>query len=84
MELLRRLEAEARERLPEAVFDYFAGGAGDEQTLADNGAAWRRVWIRPRMMVDVAAVDTACVLPGTELALPILVAPMAAQRLLHP
>jgi 4-hydroxymandelate oxidase len=84
MELLRKLREQARERLPESSFDYFDGGAGDEQTLADNEAAWRRVWIRPRVMVDVSAIDPSCTLLGQELALPILLAPMAAQRLLHP
>jgi 4-hydroxymandelate oxidase len=84
MELIRTLEAEARARLPEPCFDYFAGGAGDEQTLAENPAAWRKVWLRPRAMVDVSRVDTACSVLGCDLALPVLLAPMAAQRLLHP
>jgi isopentenyl diphosphate isomerase/L-lactate dehydrogenase-like FMN-dependent dehydrogenase len=83
MELLRKLESRARELLPEPSFDYYAGGAGDEQTLADNVAAWRRLWLRPRVMVDVSAVDTSCELLGERLDLPILLAPMAAQRLLH-
>ena len=84
MELLRKLREQARERLPETSFDYFDGGAGDEQTLADNEVAWRRLWIRPRTMVDVRAVDPSCALLGCELSAPILLAPMAAQRLLHP
>ena len=67
-----------------AHYDYFAGGAGDEQTLAENAAAWRRVWIRPRVMVDVSTIDTSCTLLGRRLELPVLLAPMAAQRLLHP
>ena len=84
MDLLGILEEQARELLPRAYFDYFAGAAGDEQTLAENAAAWRRVWIRPRVMVDVSAVDTSCELLGRRLALPLLLAPMATQRLLHP
>jgi 4-hydroxymandelate oxidase len=84
MELLRKLRAQARELLPESSFDYFDGGAGDEQTIADNEAAWRRLWIRPRVMVDVRAVDPSCALLGSDLAAPILLAPVAAQRLLHP
>lgn len=83
MQMLGKLEARTRELVPEAHFDYFAGGAGDEQTLAENVAAWRRVWIRPRVMVDVTSVDTSCELLGRRLALPLLLAPMAAQRLLH-
>jgi 4-hydroxymandelate oxidase len=84
VELLRALEQAARERLDPAVYDYYAGGAGDEQTLADNVAAWRRVWLRPRALVDVSAADPATELLGHRLALPVLLAPMAAQRLLHP
>ncbi|CAN5521653.1 alpha-hydroxy acid oxidase [soil metagenome] len=84
MELLRSLEAKARGRLQEAYADYYAGGAGDEQTLAENVAAWRKLWIRPRVMVDVSTVDTTCTLLGQRLALPLLLAPVAAARLLHP
>ena len=84
MELLRSLEAKARGRLQEAYADYYAGGAGDEQTLAENAAAWRKLWIRPRVMVDVSTVDTTCTLLGQRLALPLLLAPVAAARLLHP
>lgn len=83
MRLLGELEARARERLPRAHYDYFAGGAGDERTLAENAQAWRRIWLRPRVMVDVGAIDTTCTLLGRNLALPLLLAPMAAQRLLH-
>ena len=83
MELLRRFEADARERLPSSYFDFFAGGAGDEQTLAENLLAWRKAWLRPRVMVDVATVDTTCTLLGERLALPVLLAPMSMQRLLH-
>ena len=84
MHLLGELEASARELLDVAHYDYFAGGAGDEQTIAENALAWRKLWIRPRVMVDVSAVDTSCTLLGRRLALPVLLAPMAAQRLLHP
>ena len=83
MHLLGDLEAQARELLDVAHYDYFAGGAGDEQTIAENAAAWRKLWIRPRVMVDVSSVDTSCTLLGRRLELPVLLAPMAAQRLLH-
>ncbi len=84
MHLLGELEARARELLDVAHYDYFAGGAGDEQTIAENAAAWRKLWIRPRVMVDVSVVDTSTTLLGRRLALPVLLAPVAAQRLLHP
>ena len=84
MHLLRDLEARARARLPPAVHDYYAGAAGDERTLTENVEAWQRVWLRPRALVDVGAVDPAIELLGHRLAAPVLLAPVAAQRLLHP
>ncbi|WP_164008911.1 alpha-hydroxy acid oxidase [Pyxidicoccus trucidator] len=78
------LEAEARARLPEAVFDYFAGGAGEESTLADNTVAWARVRLRPRVLRDVSSVSTTTELLGTPLASPVLVAPTAFHSLAHP
>ena len=40
---LDELEAKARELLPQDVYDYVAGGAVDELTMADNRAAWDRI-----------------------------------------
>jgi 8-oxo-dGTP diphosphatase len=51
---LRDYEAAARDRLPPAVYDFYAGGAGDEITVRDNEAAWGRLRLRPRVLVDVA------------------------------
>jgi isopentenyl diphosphate isomerase/L-lactate dehydrogenase-like FMN-dependent dehydrogenase len=73
----------AAERLEEGVLGYFAGGACDEVTLADNVAAWRRWRLRPRMLAGVAEVGTSVELLGAELAMPLLVAPVAYQRLVH-
>jgi isopentenyl diphosphate isomerase/L-lactate dehydrogenase-like FMN-dependent dehydrogenase len=86
-------EAEAHnvadfERIAERVLEpgahgYFAGGAGDEQTLRDNVAAFGRWRIRPRVLVDVSGVDPSTTVLGTRVSMPILVAPVAFQRLAH-
>lgn len=83
MLLLRDLEARARARLPANVYDYYAGAAGDERTVAENAEAWQHVWLRPRALVDVAAVDPSVELLGHRLSAPIVLAPVAAQRMLH-
>lgn len=67
-----------------AAFDYYAGGAGDERTLAENQDAFRRLHLRPRVLVDVGVIDTSCTLLGTPLRVPILLAPTALNRLGHP
>ena len=74
-------EERARERLPRMAFDYFAGGAGDEWTLQDNRAAFRRWVLRPRVLIDVSERDTSTTVLGTPVAFPILVAPTALQRM---
>jgi isopentenyl diphosphate isomerase/L-lactate dehydrogenase-like FMN-dependent dehydrogenase len=66
------------------VWCYFEGGAGDEITLRANVASYRRWQLRPRMLVDVAAVSAATTVLGTPVSMPLLVAPFAMQRLLHP
>lgn len=83
MELLRRQHAAARERLPESAYDYFAGGAGDEVTLAENEEAWRNVWLRPRQLLGLSAADASTRLLDTPMAAPIVLAPAAGHGLLH-
>lgn len=84
MELLRRQHEEARVRLPAPTYDYFAGGAGDEQTLGENEEAWRHVWLRPRQLLGLDQADTAVELLGARMAAPVVLAPAAAHGLLHP
>ena len=74
----------AAERLDAGAYGYFAGGANDEWTLRDNVEAFRRWQLRPRVLVDVAEPSTATTVLGHELALPVLVAPTAYQRVAHP
>jgi isopentenyl diphosphate isomerase/L-lactate dehydrogenase-like FMN-dependent dehydrogenase len=74
----------AAERLEPGAFGYFAGGANDELTLADNVAAYRRWQLRPRVLVDVSEPSTATTVLGHEVSMPLLVAPVAFQRVAHP
>ncbi len=77
-------EALAAAALQAGPLGYYAGGAGDERTLADNVDAWARHKLLPRTLVDVSDVSTATTVLGTEVALPVLVAPVALQRMAHP
>ena len=78
------LEEIARRRLTRQVYDYYAGGAEDETTLAANVAAFGEVFLRPRALVDVGRVDLSTTVLGTRVSMPILVAPTAYQRMAHP
>jgi 4-hydroxymandelate oxidase len=81
---LARLESQARDRLPDAVYDYYAGGADTETTLAEATGAWRSWRLRPRVLRGVGAGDLATSLLGTDVATPIGVAPWAYQAMAHP
>ena len=77
-------EAVARERMERAAYDYYAGGADDEVTLAANRAAFDRIRLRPRVLVDVSAIDTSTTVLGQRLDFPVMLAPTAFNRLAHP
>jgi (S)-mandelate dehydrogenase len=72
IEDLRRL---AKRRLPRAIFDFFDGGAEDEVTLRENRAAFGRVRLLPRVLVDVSKIQTTVDLLGKPSALPLAIAP---------
>lgn len=78
------VEARAKDLLEPGLFDYFAGGAGDEITLRDNVASWQRLALAPRVLMGVEHRDSSVTLLGRRRAHPVLVAPMAYQRGAHP
>lgn len=73
----------ADDKLDANAHAYFTGGSGDEVTLRENLAAFERRKLRPHVLVDVSSVSTATSVLGTKVALPILLAPLAAQRMAH-
>ena len=81
---LLELEALAQSRLPKNAFDYYASGAHDEITLRDNRAAFERIRLAYRVLVDVSERDPSTSVLGLPSALPVLVAPTAFQRMAHP
>jgi 4-hydroxymandelate oxidase len=77
-------EALARQRIPRMAYEYISGGAADEITLRWNRESFDRIRLRPKILVDVSNLDTRVNLFGQELPFPILLAPTAYHRLVHP
>lgn len=77
-------EPVAKEKLPPDVYDYYAGGAGDERTLGENLRAFDRWVLRPRFLRGSGLPDTSIELLGTRVEFPVLVAPWAYQGRAHP
>jgi isopentenyl diphosphate isomerase/L-lactate dehydrogenase-like FMN-dependent dehydrogenase len=75
------LRLRARARLPRMVFDFIDGGADAETTLRDNQAAFERVRLRPRTLVDVSERDSSTTVFGERWALPLAIAPTGMSRI---
>jgi (S)-mandelate dehydrogenase len=75
---IARLREAARARLPRPIFDFFDGGAEDEITLHENTQAFQRVCLLPRVLRNVAQVDTSARLLGQPAQLPLAIGPTGA------
>lgn len=74
---------QAQRALSPAAWAWLDGGAERELTRNANAQAWQRLPLWPRVLRDLRAGSTATTLAGHRMAHPMLVAPMALQRVLH-
>ncbi len=81
---LLELEQLASAKLSKMAFDYYASGAHDELTLRENVAAYRRIALHYRVLVDVATRDSSTTVLGQRVSMPVLVAPTAFHKMAHP
>jgi len=78
---LEELQPLARQKLDPMAYDYIASGAENEWTLRENKEAYRRIKLRPRVLVDVSKQDLSTEVLGARVKLPILLAPVAMHQL---
>ncbi|MBB6561730.1 4-hydroxymandelate oxidase [Acidovorax soli] len=76
-------ERHARSQLDNNAWAYFSGGAADEITLRANRSAWDALPLWPRVLRPLAGGHTRVQLLGRTLAHPVLLAPVAFQRMAH-
>jgi isopentenyl diphosphate isomerase/L-lactate dehydrogenase-like FMN-dependent dehydrogenase len=79
----QRLEEQAKKKMKERAFDYVAGGAGSEDTVRDNRAAFQRWRIVPRLLRPIASRNLTTTLFGQSLPAPILFAPVGVLKIVH-
>jgi 4-hydroxymandelate oxidase len=77
------LEGQAREKMPPAAFAFCAAGADDEISAVENITAWRTLRLRPRVLNEVATIDTGVILLGDRQPHPIMIAPMGRHKLFN-
>jgi len=81
---VREYQELAKKALPKMHYDYINGGAEDEYTLRENIAAYGRILLRPRVLIDVSKIDMSTTLLGYNMPSPIIVAPTGAHKLANP
>ena len=80
---VEELERRAHEAMEERAANYVFAGAGAEQTMRANRAAFERYRIVPRMLRDVAERDLSTTVLGTAMPAPLMLAPIGVQKVVH-
>ena len=76
-------ERAAEKTLPNATFQYISTGSADGLTLRENTAAFQRIRVLPPLLKGVAKADLSTTVVKQKTSMPILLAPVAAQRMYH-
>jgi len=78
------LRRAAERRVPKNVFHFVAGGAGHDTGVAENVAAFDRIRLVPRALVDIAEIDLSRELFGRRWGLPFGFAPVGYANIVWP
>jgi (S)-mandelate dehydrogenase len=82
MATIEDLRRAAHRKLPSFVAEYLEGGAENEITLHRNRDVFSKHTLVPRMLTDVASIDTSTTLFGKPIPFPVVVAPTGLNGLL--
>jgi lactate 2-monooxygenase len=80
----RELADAAESMMPEEIWSYVAGGAGDEHTQNANVAAFESWGVMPRMLAGAKQRDLSVELFGTHLPTPLMLAPIGVLGICDP
>uniref|UniRef100_A0A8C7E2A8 (S)-2-hydroxy-acid oxidase n=1 Tax=Naja naja TaxID=35670 RepID=A0A8C7E2A8_NAJNA len=81
---LSDFEAHAKKHLPKPIWEYFAAGADECYTRDDNLMAYKRIYLRPRVLRDMSAIDPRTTILGSEIDFPVGIAPTGFHGLACP
>ena len=81
---LHEFVRKARANLNQNAWDYIVGAAETETTMRRNRMALDEIAFRPRVLRNVARVDTSVEVFGRKLRLPVMLAPVGALELFDP
>lgn len=73
----------AKEKLTQMAYDYYSSGANDEITLRENIDAYKRIFLKYRVLVDVSSIDMSTEVLGQKISMPLMIAPTAFHKMAH-
>jgi len=76
-------EMVAKKQVSKEAWAYMMSGADDEVCLRENHAAFHRVLLKPRVLVDVENIDMSSTILGTKVSIPLYITSCALGRLYH-
>lgn len=77
-------ETIARDKLTQMAYDYYRSGSHDEITLSENCEAFKRIFLKYRILIDVSKRDLSTEVLGQNISMPLLIAPTAFHKMAHP
>ncbi|KAI8344929.1 FMN-dependent dehydrogenase-domain-containing protein [Blakeslea trispora] len=77
-------ETVAKSVLKSDAWAYYSSGADDEISMRENHNAFHRIWLRPRVMVNVKNVDPSTIMLGSRSSMPVYITATALGKLGHP
>lgn len=81
---LYEFEKASKAKLPQMIYDFYAGGAYDEITVRENREAYDRIRLRYRILQGVGHRDLSTTILGHKISMPIVVPPVAFQGMVCP
>lgn len=81
---ISEFEIAAKEKLTQMAYDYYRSGANDEITLKENCDAYKKIFLKYRVLVDVSIRDLSTKVLGQKISMPVMIAPTAFHKMAHP
>lgn len=80
---ISEIEILAKEKVSAMAYDYYSSGACDEITLKENCEAFKRIFLKYSVLVDVSNRDLSAKVLGQKISMPVIIAPTAFHRMAH-
>lgn len=74
-------EKVAKDKLTQMAYDYYSSGANDEITLRENSDAFKRIFLKYRVLRDVSNIEMSTEVLGNKISMPLMIAPTAFHKM---